>query len=132
MNSRRVLVLDFVRDYLAEHGVSPSYSEIAAGVGADRMAVKRAIRSLVADGLMIQTPGARGLAMPGSEADAIRQLRALGWTVNPLASPIGPGTVTKETLLPPAALDYPGPVASEGAERGESIGRPSGPGTNAD
>lgn len=106
MASQRLLVLDFVRDYIDRWGDSPSLGEIGAKLGIDRMRVKRAIRSLAADGMLLRTPGPRGLAMPGAEAEALRQLRALGWTINPTEE-----VVTKATLLPPAALDYEEPSA---------------------
>lgn len=113
MASQRLLVLDFVRKYIARWGYSPSHGEIGAGLDIDRSRVRRAIRSLSADGLLIRTPGTRGLAIPDAEADALRQLRALGWIINPQHE-----VIAKATLLPPAALDYVEPdergVADDG------------------
>ena len=113
MASQRLLVLDYVRDYLTRWGASPSYGEIGAHLGIDRTIVRRALRSLERDGLVLRTPGPRGLALPGAEADAIRKLRAMGWTIDAAAA-----RVTKETLLPPAALDYIEPSAEGGTDGG--------------
>ena len=102
MASQRLLVLDFVRNYFARWHGSPSLGEIANALQIDRMKVKRAIRSLAADGMLHHKPGPRGLALPDAEAEALRQLRAIGWIIDEQV-----GHVTKSTLLPPAALDYP-------------------------
>lgn len=102
MASQRLLVLDFVRRYFAQWRHSPSQGEIAAALDIDAGKVRRAIRSLARDGMLLRTPGPRGLVLPDTEAEALRQLRALGWIVNPIDE-----VVAKATLLPPAALDYP-------------------------
>lgn len=88
MVSRKLLVLNFVKTYWARHGASPSYGEIGEGVGCNRSRVKDAVRKLVAEGRLLQTPGqARSLRLPPgeaviSEADALLALRAAGWRVN--------------------------------------------------
>lgn len=112
MSSQRLRVLDFVRRYIGRWGHSPSHGEIGAGLDIDRSCVRRAIKSLVRSGLLIQQPGARGLAIPDAEADALRQLRALGWTINPSEE-----VIAKATLLPPAALDYV-PPSGEAIDHG--------------
>ena len=102
MASSRLLVLDFVRSYIGRWGHSPSYNEIAAGLKISRDAVKRAVRSLVRDGLLLKSDRQRGLALPDEQAQAIRVLRVLGWTVNEdvaTAAPLSP-------LLRGAVLDY--------------------------
>lgn len=114
MASQRLLVLDFVRRYIDQWAESPSHGEIAVALEIDRTKVRRAIRSLEADGLLVRTPGPRGLALPTAEAEAVRKLRALGWTVNHDLS-----LAVKATLLPPAALDYTGPC-EEGPMHGET------------
>lgn len=81
MVSLRLHVLDFVRRYLGAWKVSPSYGEIAAALGTNRTRVKDAVKSLVAEGLLLRTPGPRGLAMPSEREAALRVLIALGWTV---------------------------------------------------
>lgn len=121
MASQRLLVLDFVRDYIDRWGGSPSLGEIGAALNIDRMRVKRAIRSLAADGMLRRTPGPRGLALPDAEADALRQLRALGWTINPTEE-----VVTKATLLPPAALDYAEPTSEGRLHDGTADARTKG------
>ena len=108
MASQRLLVLDFVRDYFARWHASPSLGEIANALRIDRMKVKRAVRSLANDGMLRHTPGPRGLALPETEAEALRQLRAMGWIVDDEI-----GRVTKATLLPRAELDYV-PSSTEG------------------
>ena len=111
MASQRLLVLDFVRGYIERWGGSPSLGEIGNALNIDRKKVQRAIRSLAAEGMLLRTPGPRGLALPGSEAEAIRQLQALGWVVDADCA-----LATKAGLLPPAALDYPGPVEEDGTD----------------
>ena len=105
MSSRRNLVLAFVRDYIGTWRVSPSYGEIAAGLGTNRTRIKEAVRSLVADGHLLRTPGPRGLALPGDEAAAIERLKALGWRVDAEARALA--AVTQSTLPAIPLLDYP-------------------------
>lgn len=117
MASQRLLVLDFVRQYFTRWGGSPSHGEIGAALDIDRSRVRRAIRSLTRAGLLMRTPGPRGLALPDAEAEAIRQLRASGWIVD------APGRhAAKAALLPPAALDYPGDE-----QQGDRNGEPPNP-----
>lgn len=115
--SQRLLVLDFVRRYIARWGYSPSQGEIAAELQVHRDRVRRAIRSLARDGLLLRKPGSRGLAIPSAEAEALRQLRALGWVVNPDGE-----RALKAPLLPPAALDYSGPHEEDGTDGGTRDG----------
>lgn len=100
MASFRALVLAFVRDYLTEWGQSPSYGEIAAATGSNRTRVKRAVVSLERAGLLLRTPGTRGLALPDEIERARLTLERAG--LLPAAA-----AVTNPTLLPPPALDYP-------------------------
>lgn len=116
MASQRLLVLDFVRLYIERWGEAPSHGEISAGLHIHRDRVRRAIRSLVDDGLLRRMAGPRGLVLPTAEADAIRQLRALGWTVDGDI-----GLAAKAPLPTVAALDYTGP-ATEGGTYGETAG----------
>ena len=107
MASFRNLVLGFVRRYLAEHGVSPSYGEIAAGVGSHRVRVHRAIKVLVRDQLLERRPGPRGLMLPNARSEAMRKLAALGWYVDEARGlAIEPG-VTHCILPMVPVLDYP-------------------------
>lgn len=104
MASFRALVLAFVRDYLTRWGQSPSYGEIAAGTGSNPTRAKRAVRSLAKAGLLIRTPGTRGLALPDEIERARLVLERAGLLSD---SPPPPPPVPKTTLLPPPALDYP-------------------------
>ncbi|MEM6907191.1 MAG: hypothetical protein AAF494_00810 [Pseudomonadota bacterium] len=101
----RALVLAFVRDYLAQWALSPSYGEIAAGLNSNKNRVKQAVRSLAQDGLLVRVPGPRGLRMPGELEAARRVLREHGLAHEAervATNRAGPD----HTLLPPPALDY--------------------------
>lgn len=100
--STRLLVLRFVRDYIRRWGASPSYGEISAGVNAHRSRVRRAVKRLAADGLLLRRPGGRGLSLPDDRASALRVLEALGWTVTPPDGETG----TNPALLAGPVLDY--------------------------
>lgn len=103
--SFRLLVLAFVREYITLLGHSPSLGEIANRLQSNRTRVRKAIRSLVDDGLLLRTPGPRGLTLPTMRDEAVRQLRALGWTVD---EDVGRAhcPVTKGTLQLEPVLDY--------------------------
>jgi len=117
MASFRLLVLAFVRDYIQTYSVSPSQNEIANALGTTRTRVRDALRSLVKDGLLLKVAGERGLKLPSMRDEAVRQLRELGWTVDPRASSIAPpGQVS--TLHGPPDLDYPDRGAASGDQDG--------------
>jgi hypothetical protein len=127
MASRRLLVLDFVRRYIERWGQSPSYSEIAAGVGIGRARAHQLVRRLVTSGHLLRTPGPRGLALPDQRDEAVRQLRELGWTVDPGAAEARlPYTLSKLLDAPP--LTYPGQDRTE-ATVGGKTGQQGGKGT---
>jgi biotin operon repressor len=106
MSSFRLLVLAFVTEYLGKHSASPSYGEIAAALESSRERVHKAVRSLERDGLLVRTPGPRGLSLPTLRDAAIRQLRAYGFVVDEdMMEAHRP--VTDPPLLPPIELDYP-------------------------
>lgn len=108
MASFRALVLAFVRSYLTEWGQSPSYGEIAAATGSNRTRVKRAVVSLERAGLLLRTPGTRGLALPDEIERARLTLERAGLLPSSSAAVgLTKATVTNPTLLPPPALDYP-------------------------
>lgn len=86
MASLRLLVLDFVRQYFARWGHSPSYGEIAHGLGCDRDRVRQAVKRMVKAGQLLRRPGPRGLALPVQQEDAAALLRGLGWRVEEEAS----------------------------------------------
>lgn len=115
MVSLRLLALDFVRQYIAKWGASPSYGEIAAALDTNRTRIRKAVKSLAADGLLLRAPGARGLALPDTRERALQVLRSLGWKVDAattsIAPPIGTsGTpqiaVTNTPLQAMPLLDY--------------------------
>ena len=112
MASFRLLVLDFGREYLTLHGASPSYGEIAAGLDHNREMVRKAVRSLVRDRLLLQGDRPRSLAMPDVEDEAIRALLGLGYRIDEKARVLRQ-PVTDPPLLPPASLTYPPLVEGE-------------------
>jgi hypothetical protein len=128
MASFRLLVLGFVRDYIALMGGSPSYGEIAYKLGSNRKRVHKAVQSLEREGLLIRAPGARGMRLPSLRDAAIRQLRDLGYIIDEDAKTALPPDgwfetyvpVTKRGLLTTPALDYlPDPEPpSGGSTRG--------------
>lgn len=101
MASFRLLVLDFVRGYLAQWGQGPSYSEIANHLQADRYRVRWAIKRLVKQGRLVQQPGARGLSLPDACGAAARVLVEHGWAIDPARQ-----TATNAPLPGVAMLDY--------------------------
>ncbi len=104
MASFRVLVLRFVRQYLTDNGLSPSQGEIAHALGRSRARVREALRSLVKDGLILRSPGERGLRLPDEREAALRTLRALGYRIDPDGAD---DTRPVSTLPGGAELDYP-------------------------
>ena len=106
MASFRLLVLAFVRDYIGLMGQSPSYGEISAKLNSNRTRVRNAVKRLAFEGLLIRTPGARGLKLPSMRDEAIRQLRQLGWAIDEDNLKALPPGITNGALLPPATLDY--------------------------
>ena len=114
MASFGALVLDFVRAYIERWGQSPSYGEIAAGTGSNPTRAKRAVRSLARAGLLIRTPGTRGLALP----DEVQRARLVLERAGLLSGDGRSGVpVPKSTLLPPPTLDYSAPVSDADREQ---------------
>ena len=126
MASLRLQVLAFVRVYITRWGEGPSYGEIGEATGASRTAIKKAVRRLIAQGLLLRSPGARGLMLPDRRDEAIRVLRELGWTVDGdgarLTPPVGQDAgqeVTNRALLAIEVLDYDGgAIAARGTDDG--------------
>ena len=59
LTKKQTLIVDFINDYTAGHGVSPTYREIMAGLGLSSVsAVAEHIDNLVAKGVIIKSPGA--------------------------------------------------------------------------
>ena len=106
MASFRLLVLDFVRSYIEQNHLPPSYGEIGAALDCSRTRVKHAIRSLERDELLFRGDGPRSLTLPTDRQKAIRALKGLGYRIDESARTITE-PVTDPPLLPPAALTYP-------------------------
>lgn len=107
MASFRVLVLRFVRQYITDNGLSPSQGEIAHAMGCSRARVREALRSLVKDGLILRSPGERGLRLPDEREAALRTLRALGYRIDPDEAGDDGRTCPVSTLPGGPELDYP-------------------------
>jgi biotin operon repressor len=109
MASFRLLVYAYVREYIGLFSVGPSYGEISAKFACSRTRARDAAKSLERDGMLIRTPGPRGLRLPSVRDVSIRELRALGWVVDEDVKHVGPpaGLRAHSTLLPPPELDYP-------------------------
>ena len=126
MASLRLLVLDFVREYICRWGHSPSYGEIANGTNTHREGARRAVKSLVGDRMLLRVPGPRGLSLPSQRDQAIELLRQQGYVVDEdighVAPPISARTgslVADTPLLPAAALDYfPADDEADGNDNG--------------
>jgi hypothetical protein len=101
MVSLRLLVLDFIHDYIAQWRYGPSLSEIAAAVHIDRSQARKAVLSLAASGLVLKAPGTRGIALPDQRDEAIRLLKALGWNVDDAGR-----LATNRPLMEGPAIDY--------------------------
>ena len=111
MASLRLQVLAFVRAYSARWGEGPSYGEIGEATGASRTAIKKAVRRLISQGMLLRAPGVRGLVLPDRRDDAIRVLRELGWVVDGEGSRLIPPygqEVTNRALMAAHVLDYDG------------------------
>lgn len=59
LTKKQKLIFDFISDFIAERGFSPSYREIAAGLGLKSPAsIAEHVDNLVAMGAIIRNPGA--------------------------------------------------------------------------
>ena len=59
LTKKQALIVEFLRDYLAAHGVSPTYREIMTALGLSSVsAVAEHIDNLVAKGVVQKVPGA--------------------------------------------------------------------------
>lgn len=97
MVSRKNQVLDFIRAYYSAHRVGPSITEMANAAGCARSRVQAIVRKLEEEGLIHRAVGKpRGITPISIRQEAIRQLEAMGYIVNP-------GRM--ELLAPPAVLD---------------------------
>ncbi|MGB7407173.1 MAG: hypothetical protein WA908_01590 [Pontixanthobacter sp.] len=103
----RLLVLSFVRDYIGRWRSSPSYGEIANALDSNKTRVRKAVKSLVGDGMLHRTPGPRGLSLPSMREEALQLLRREGWQVDGSDADAARAGVTDRTLSPPQPSPYP-------------------------
>lgn len=88
MMSRKAQALDFIARYLGRWGVSPSYDEIANGLGVSKTRARSLVRRLEADEHIVRARGShRGIALvAGSDlasvSRALLELRRRGYVVN--------------------------------------------------
>jgi len=101
MVALRLLVLDFIHDYITRWRCAPSLGEIAAELSIERNHARKAVLSLAASGLVIRSTGHRGIALPDQRAMAIRTLKALGWQVDDAAQ-----SATNRALMEGPPIDY--------------------------
>lgn len=96
MVSRREQLLAFIRAYYAAHGVGPTITEMANALSCARSRVQDAVRKLEREQRVHRVPGkARGITPISGHEEAIRQLKAIGYVVNP---------VSMELCAPPLPL----------------------------
>jgi len=119
MVALRLLVLDFIHDYIHQWRISPSLGEIAAALSIDRKQAHKAVLSLASTGLVLKGPGARGLALPDQRDEAVRLLRSLGWSIDDAGR-----LATNRPLMEGPVIDYiPTPQRKQGRSRQHGIGR---------
>lgn len=105
MASRAQLALHFIERYWAAHNHSPSYGEIAAGIGVDRFRARDAVRALERTGRVLRQRGrARGIVLPSRREAVLNELRREGWQVKDDARELLPPTYPP--LSVPPALDH--------------------------
>jgi len=107
MRSRKLVALDFIRRYFAKWGASPSYEEVAAGLGVSKQRAGEIIHQLAVDQMIRRVAGKRrGIALIDradeiSEAEALVILARQGWTIGDAAA------LTKNGLHGLPHLDHP-------------------------
>jgi len=105
MTSRRQLAFRFIERYWATNNRSPSYGEIAAGIGADRDRAREAVKGLVRAGIVNQQPGVpRSITLPSREEAVLAALRREGWRINASLRELIPPILSPLPI--PAALDH--------------------------
>lgn len=119
MASRAQLALHFIERYWDRHSTSPSYGEIAAGIGVDRYRARDAVRALERTGRVLRKRGkARGIVLPTRREAVLNELRREGWHINDETLELFPPTYTP--LSVPPALDHISAVegwGNNGADR---------------
>ena len=130
MTSRRLLVLAFVRDYIARWGASPSYGEIANGLSISPTRARQQVKALVSSGQLLRRPGPRGLSLPTLRDEALRLLREHGYVIDEdhFSGKLLP--CAHSTLRRPVLIDYvEGRTVEQNA--GQSSGTSIEPGSTA-
>lgn len=110
MRSRKLLALEFICEYWAEHNYSPSFGEIGAALGhISNSRVNAIVRKLADEQLIGHRPGVpRSITLPSSREEALRVLRAEGWPSHELIARIvrDADVGTKATLPLVPELDH--------------------------
>ncbi|MEA3390054.1 MAG: hypothetical protein U9R64_12390 [Pseudomonadota bacterium] len=84
MGSRKEQLLDFIRAFYAAHGVGPTITEMANALQCARSRIHDAIRKLEREQRIHRVLGKpRGITPISGHEEAIRQLQAIGYIVNP-------------------------------------------------
>ena len=80
MTNHQLQLLDFIREFIAKHGVSPTYREMKSGLGCRSLGIVHGmVNRLVDAGCLVRRPGRpRNLALPGADLRFVPtdQLRA--------------------------------------------------------
>ena len=72
MNVKQRRILDFITGFIAEHRVSPSYREIAAGIGDKSTSqLHHCVKCLIADGHLRQTERRKRTLALGRDLDSV-------------------------------------------------------------
>jgi SOS-response transcriptional repressor LexA len=107
MRSRKLQALDFIKRYFVEWGHSPSLDEIGAALDVSKQRASALVEQLSLDKQIHVVKGKRrGIELLDrgeqlSEADMLLRLKAMGFTVNPVAKIYGhPLTETGLPALP--------------------------------
>ncbi len=133
MASRKNQAMLFIRAYFATHHAGPSISELAAALATSRSRAAALIGKLESEGRIHRVRGqARSIRPVEALDEALRQLKAEGWTINPgrleLAHPQALPVLdivesgTNATLLADLARAHDAPDDG-GRERGDRGGR---------
>jgi hypothetical protein len=88
MNSRKLQVVSFVKQYISRWGQWPSYGEIGGAMGIHKDTARDAVKRAVRDKLLyrepgsrkgvVKSPGATQRLCPTEAADMLERLRAAG------------------------------------------------------
>lgn len=73
MTPRQKRLLDFIRRFVAEHGLSPTYAQMQAELGlSSKSGAHRLVELLVEEGKLVRRPGrVRGIELPGVDLSAV-------------------------------------------------------------